>query len=139
MILAKLKETAESSLGRPITHAVITVPAAFNNAQRQATKDACVIAGLPLLSILNEPSAAALDYCLDKNWLELRYVIVFDLGGGGLDVSLMTVASGVINVIAIAGDTHLGGEDIDTRLVNYFADEFRQRYHKGSCAWFFLY
>ena len=112
MILVKMKEIAENYLGRDIKHAVITVPAYFNDAQRQATKDAGTIAGLDVLRIINEPTAAAIAYGMDKKKGE-QNIIVFDLGGGTFDVSLLTIDNGVFEVAATAGDTHLGGEDFD--------------------------
>lgn len=122
MILAKLKADAEAYLGEPITKAVITVPAYFNDSQRQATKDAGKIAGLDVLRIINEPTAAALAYGLDKK--ENETILVFDLGGGTFDVSILEVGEGVIEVKATNGDTHLGGDDWDERIVNWVADEF---------------
>jgi len=112
MILTKMKETAESYLGQDVTRAVITVPAYFNDAQRQATKDAGAIAGLEVLRIINEPSAAAIAYGLDKKGSE-KNVVVFDLGGGTFDVSMLSIENGIFEVLATAGDTHLGGEDFD--------------------------
>src|SRR5271166_1207371 len=123
-ILRKLKLDAEAELGVPITQAVITVPAYFNDAQRQATKDAGRIAGLEVLRIINEPTAAALAYGLDKKKNET--VLVFDLGGGTFDVSILDIGDGVIEVRATAGDTHLGGDDFDRRIVDYLADEFKR-------------
>ena len=111
MVLTKMKEVAENYLGEEVNHAVITVPAYFNDAQRQATKDAGAIAGLNVLRIINEPTAAAIAYGLDKK--EESNVLVFDLGGGTFDVSLLTMENGVFEVLATAGDTHLGGEDFD--------------------------
>jgi molecular chaperone DnaK len=124
MILGKLKTDAEAYLGEPVTQAVITVPAYFNDAQRQATKDAGKIAGLEVLRIINEPTAAALAYGLDKKKDET--ILVFDLGGGTFDVSLLEVGEGVVEVKATNGDTHLGGDDWDQRIVNWVADEFRK-------------
>src|SRR5690348_17366929 len=121
MILTKLKEAAESYLGEKVTQAVITVPAYFNDAQRQATKDAGKIAGLEVMRIINEPTAAALAYGLDKKKNET--ILVFDLGGGTFDVSLLDVGDGVFEVRATSGDTHLGGDDFDKRIVDYLADE----------------
>src|SRR6267154_1344625 len=121
-ILQKMKETAESHLGEKVTEAVITVPAYFNDAQRQATKDAGRIAGLEVLRIINEPTAAALAYGLDKKKSET--VLVYDLGGGTFDVSILDIGDGVVEVRATAGDTHLGGDDFDRRIVDYLADEF---------------
>ncbi len=124
MILGKLKRDAESYLGEPVTKAVITVPAYFNDSQRQATKDAGKIAGLEVLRIINEPTAASLAYGLDKK--ELETILVFDLGGGTFDVSILEVGEGVVEVKATAGDTFLGGDDWDQRLVDYVADEFKK-------------
>lgn len=124
MVLAKLKSDAESYLGETITKAVITVPAYFNDSQRQATKDAGKIAGLEVMRIINEPTAAALAYGLDKKANET--ILVFDLGGGTFDVSLLEVGDGVVEVKATNGDTHLGGDDWDQRIVNWVADEFKK-------------
>jgi len=124
MILAKLKQDAEAYLGEPVTQAVITVPAYFNDSQRQATKDAGKIAGLDVLRIINEPTAAALAYGLDKKKDET--ILVFDLGGGTFDVSLLEVGEGVVEVKATNGDTHLGGDDWDQKIVHWAADEFRK-------------
>jgi molecular chaperone DnaK len=124
MILAKLKADAEAYLGEPVTKAVITVPAYFNDMQRQATKDAGKIAGLEVMRIINEPTAAALAYGLDKKANET--ILVFDLGGGTFDVSLLDVGEGVIEVKATNGDTHLGGDDWDQRIVNWVADEYKK-------------
>ena len=126
MILAKLKADAEAYLGEPVTKAVITVPAYFNDSQRQATKDAGRIAGLEVLRIINEPTAAALAYGLDKKKNET--ILVFDLGGGTFDVSILEVGEGVIEVKSTNGDTHLGGDNWDERLVNYIADEFKKEH-----------
>ncbi|KAK0512483.1 hypothetical protein JMJ35_005611 [Cladonia borealis] len=125
MVLGKMKEIAESYLGKTVTSAVITVPAYFNDNQRQATKDAGTIAGLNVLRVVNEPTAAAIAYGLDRTGEE-RQIIVYDLGGGTFDVSLLTIDNGVFEVQATAGDTHLGGEDFDQRIINYFA----KRYNK---------
>jgi heat shock protein 1/8 len=127
MVLEEMKKTAESYLGYPITKAVVTVPAYFNDAQRQSTKDACRIAGLEALRIINEPTAAALAYGLDKNFEGERNVLIFDLGGGTFDVSLLTIEDGIFEVKATAGDTHLGGEDFDSRMVNHFVEEFKRK------------
>ncbi len=124
MILAKLKADAEAYLGGPVTQAVITVPAYFNDSQRQATKDAGKIAGLEVMRIINEPTASALAYGLDKKKNEK--ILVFDLGGGTFDVSVLEVGEGVIEVKATNGDTHLGGDDWDQRIVNWAADEFKR-------------
>jgi molecular chaperone DnaK (HSP70) len=126
MILVKMKEVAENYLGKTVKHAVITVPAYFNDAQRQATKDAGLIAGLDVLRIINEPTAAAIAYGLDKKSGE-KNVIVFDLGGGTFDVSLLTIDNGVFEVVATAGDTHLGGEDFDQRLTEHFVKVFKKK------------
>jgi len=125
MVLAKLKADAEAYLGEPVTQAVITVPAYFNDAQRQATKDAGKIAGLDVLRIINEPTAAALAYGLDKKKNET--ILVFDLGGGTFDVSVLEVGDGVVEVKATNGDTHLGGDDWDQKIVNWAAEEFRKQ------------
>ena len=124
MILQKMKETAEDYLGEKVTQAVITVPAYFNDAQRQATKDAGKIAGLEVLRIINEPTAAALSYGLDKN--DGKTIAVYDLGGGTFDVSILEIGDGVFEVKSTNGDTFLGGEDFDMRLVDYLADEFKK-------------
>jgi molecular chaperone DnaK len=124
MILAKLKNDAEAYLGEPVTKAVITVPAYFNDSQRQATKDAGKIAGLEVMRIINEPTAAALAYGLDKK--ENETILVFDLGGGTFDVSLLEVGDGVVEVKATNGDTHLGGDDWDQAVLNWAADEFQK-------------
>ena len=125
MILGKLKADAEAYLGEPVTQAVITVPAYFNDSQRQATKDAGKIAGLDVLRIINEPTAAALAYGLDKKQNET--ILVFDLGGGTFDVSVLEVGDGVVEVKATAGDTHLGGDDYDQALTDWIAEEFRKQ------------
>ncbi|TDZ25509.1 Endoplasmic reticulum chaperone BiP [Colletotrichum orbiculare MAFF 240422] len=126
MILGKMKEVAENYLGKKVTHAVVTVPAYFNDNQRQATKDAGVIAGLNVLRIVNEPTAAAIAYGLDKTGNE-RQIIVYDLGGGTFDVSLLSIDQGVFEVLATAGDTHLGGEDFDQRVINFFAKSYNKK------------
>ena len=123
-ILQKMKETAESYLGEDVTQAVITVPAYFNDAQRQATKDAGKIAGLEVLRIINEPTAAALAYGLDKE--ETQTIAVYDLGGGTFDVTILEIDDGLFEVKSTNGDTFLGGEDFDMRIVNYLADEFKK-------------
>ncbi|KAK5645797.1 hypothetical protein RI129_004261 [Pyrocoelia pectoralis] len=131
MVLVKMREIAESFLGGKISDAVITVPAYFNDSQRQATKDAGAIAGLNVLRIINEPTAAALAYGLDKNLKGERHVLIFDLGGGTFDVSILTIDEGsLFEVKSTAGDTHLGGEDFDNRLVNHFVEEFKRKHHK---------
>lgn len=131
MVLLKMKETAEAYLGTTVANAVVTVPAYFNDSQRQATKDAGVISGLNVLRIINEPTAAAIAYGLDKKVSGERNVLIFDLGGGTFDVSLLTIEEGIFEVKATAGDTHLGGEDFDNRLVNHFAQEFKRKHKKG--------
>ena len=123
-ILQKMKETAEGYLGEDVSQAVITVPAYFNDAQRQATKDAGKIAGLEVLRIINEPTAAALAYGLDKN--ESKTIAVYDLGGGTFDVTILEIDDGLFEVKSTNGDTFLGGEDFDMRIVNYLADEFKK-------------
>ena len=130
MILTKMKETAEGYLGGTVTDAVITVPAYFNDSQRQATKDAGLIAGLNVLRIINEPTAAAIAYGLDKKKQGEHNVLIFDLGGGTFDVSLLIIEDGIFEVKATAGDTHLGGEDFDHRLVNHFIAEFKRKHKK---------
>lgn len=126
MVLVKMKETAEAYLGKKISHAVVTVPAYFNDAQRQATKDAGSIAGLNVLRIINEPTAAAIAYGLDKKEGE-KNVLVFDLGGGTFDVSLLTIDNGVFEVVATNGDTHLGGEDFDQRVMEHFMKVYKKK------------
>ncbi|KAK7202639.1 dnaK-type molecular chaperone BiP [Myxozyma melibiosi] len=128
MILGKMKEIAESYLGKKVTHAVVTVPAYFNDAQRQATKDAGTISGLNVLRIVNEPTAAAIAYGLNKGDGE-RQIIVYDLGGGTFDVSLLSIESGVFEVMATAGDTHLGGEDFDNRVIKYFTKLYNKKHN----------
>ncbi|BFZ60979.1 Hsp70 chaperone [Saitoella coloradoensis] len=131
MILVKMKETAEAALGGTVKDAVITVPAYFNDSQRQATKDAGLISGLNVLRIINEPTAAAIAYGLDKKAeAGEKNVLIFDLGGGTFDVSLLTIEEGIFEVKATAGDTHLGGEDFDNRLVNHFIQEFKRKFKK---------
>jgi len=129
MVLAKMKETAEAYLGKDVKNAVITVPAYFNDSQRQATKDAGAIAGLTVLRIINEPTAAAIAYGLDRKGRE-KNVLIFDLGGGTFDVSLLSIEEGIFEVKATAGDTHLGGEDFDNRLVDHFIAEFKRKFRK---------
>jgi len=126
MILRKLKQDAEAYLGEEVTQAVITVPAYFNDSQRQATKDAGKIAGLEVLRIINEPTAASLAYGLDREGAET--ILVFDLGGGTFDVSILEVGEGVVEVKATSGDTYLGGDDWDQRIIDYVADEFKKEY-----------
>ncbi|CCE63178.1 hypothetical protein TPHA_0E00830 [Tetrapisispora phaffii CBS 4417] len=130
MILTKMKETAEGYLGGEVKDAVVTVPAYFNDSQRQATKDAGTIAGLNVLRIINEPTAAAIAYGLDKKGTKEHNVLIFDLGGGTFDVSLLSIDEGIFEVKATAGDTHLGGEDFDNRVVNHLAQEFQRKYKK---------
>lgn len=126
MVLGKMKETAEAYLGKKVTHAVVTVPAYFNDAQRQATKDAGAISGLNVMRIINEPTAAAIAYGLDKKDGE-KNVLVFDLGGGTFDVSLLTIDNGVFEVVATNGDTHLGGEDFDQRVMDHFIKLYKKK------------
>ncbi|XP_067931606.1 heat shock protein 70 A1-like [Watersipora subatra] len=131
MVLTSMKETAEAYLGEKVTEAVVTVPAYFNDSQRQSTKDAGVIAGLNVKRIINEPTAAALAYGLDKNLQADKNVLIFDLGGGTFDVSILTIAEGsMFEVRSTAGNTHLGGEDFDNRLVEHFAKEFERKHKK---------
>lgn len=127
MVLTKMKETAEAYLGKQVKKAVITVPAYFNDSQRQATKDAGLIAGLNVLRIINEPTAAAIAYGLDKRGKGERNVLIFDLGGGTFDVSLLTIEDGIFEVKATAGDTHLGGEDFDNKIVEHCAADFLKK------------
>src|SRR6187200_2026406 len=124
MILQKLKQAAEEYLGQPVTKAVITVPAYFNDSQRQATKEAGTIAGLEVLRIVNEPTAAALAYGLDKKKDET--IAVYDLGGGTFDISILEIGEGVVEVKATNGDTHLGGDDFDQKIMEWIADEYRK-------------
>jgi len=126
MVLNKMKEVAEAYLGKKVTHAVVTVPAYFNDAQRQATKDAGTISGLNVMRIINEPTAAAIAYGLDKKEGE-KNVLVFDLGGGTFDVSLLTIDNGVFEVVSTNGDTHLGGEDFDQRVIDYFIKLYKKK------------
>merc|ERR1712121_373100 len=131
MVLTKMKETAEAYLGTEIKDAVITVPAYFNDSQRQATKDAGVISGLNVLRIINEPTAAAIAYGLDKKKGATECnVLIFDLGGGTFDVSILTIEEGIFEVTSTAGDTHLGGEDFDNRMVDHFVNEFKRKHKK---------
>jgi len=130
MVLTKMKETAEAYLGKTVTDAVVTVPAYFNDSQRQATKDAGTISGLNVMRIINEPTAAAIAYGLDKKVGAERNVLIFDLGGGTFDVSVLTIEDGIFEVKSTSGDTHLGGEDFDNRMVNFFVDEFKRKYKK---------
>ena len=129
MVLTKMKETAEAYLGEKVTDAVITVPAYFNDSQRHATKDAGAIAGLNVLRIINEPTAAAIAYGLDKGAKDEKNVLIFDLGGGTFDVSVLSIDGGVFEVKATGGDTHLGGEDFDNRVVDHFIKEFKRKHH----------
>jgi L1 cell adhesion molecule like protein len=129
MVLIKMREVSEAFIGKEVKNAVITVPAYFNDSQRQATKDAGAIAGLNVLRIINEPTAAAIAYGLDKKGGE-HNVLIFDLGGGTFDVSLLTIEEGIFEVKATAGDTHLGGEDFDNRLVDHFVGEFKRKHRK---------
>ena len=127
MVLIKMKEIAEAYIGEGVTDAVITVPAYFNDSQRQSTKDAGAIAGLNVLRIINEPTAAAIAYGLDNKGDGEKNVLIFDLGGGTFDVSLLNIDDGIFEVKATAGDTHLGGEDFDNILVNHFTQEFKRK------------
>lgn len=129
MVLTKMREIAEAYLRKTVTNAVVTVPTYFNDSQRQATKDAGTIAGLNVLRIINEPTAAAIAYGLDKVGAE-RNVLIFDLGGGTFDVSILTIEDGIFEVKSTAGDTHLGGEDFDNRMVNHFIAEFNRKHKK---------
>ena len=145
MILTKMKETAEAYLGEKVTQAVITVPAYFNDAQRQATKDAGRIAGLEVLRIINEPTAASLAYGLEKDGNQK--ILVYDLGGGTFDVSILDIGDGVFEVLATNGNTRLGGDDFDQRIIDYVADQFQKEngidlrkehqpaVHHGGCQW----
>merc|ERR1712238_247386 len=136
MVLTKMKETAEQYLGKTIKDAVVTVPAYFNDSQRQATKDAGIISGLNVLRIINEPTAAAIAYGLDKKKSSTAEsnVLIFDLGGGTFDVSILTIEDGIFEVKSTAGDTHLGGEDFDNRMVNHFVQEFKRKHKKDLTA-----
>merc|ERR1712013_541082 len=136
MVLTKMKETSEAYLGCDVKDVVVTVPAYFNDSQRQATKDAGIIAGLNVLRIINEPTAAAIAYGLDKKQSgqeDEQNVLIFDLGGGTFDVSLLSIDDGVFEVKATAGDTHLGGEDFDNILVDFFVKEFKRK-NKADCT-----
>ncbi|XP_024171588.2 heat shock cognate 70 kDa protein [Rosa chinensis] len=132
MILVKMREIAEAYIGSTVNNAVVTVPAYFNDFQRQATKDAGVIAGMNIIRIINEPTAAAIAYGLDRkgNTVGGKNVLIFDLGGGTFDVSLLKIEEGIFEVKATAGDTHLGGEDFDNRMVNHFVQEFKRKHEK---------
>ena len=134
MVLLMMKEIAEAYLGKTVTNAVITVPACFNDSQRQATKDAGTIAGLNVRRIINEPIAAAIAYGQDKKGLGERHILIFDLGGGTFDVAVVTIEDGIIEVRSTASDTHLGGEDFDNRLVNHFIQEFKRKHKKDMSA-----
>ena len=132
MVLSKMKDISEAFLGTTVKDVVVTVPAYFNDSQRQATKDAGIIAGLNVMRIINEPTAAAIAYGLDKGSTSsvAKNVLFFDFGGGTLDVSLVRIKGGIVEVKAIAGDTHLGGQDLDNGMVNHFMNEFKQKYKK---------
>merc|ERR1712159_143575 len=130
MVLVKMREVAEAYLGVKCNDAVITVPAYFNDSQRQATKDAGAIAGLNVMRIINEPTAAAIAYGLDKKSEGEKNILIFDLGGGTFDVSILTIEDGIFEVKSTAGDTHLGGEDFDNRLVNHFVADFKRKHKK---------
>jgi len=134
MVLIKMKEVAEAYLGKKMNNAVVTVPAYFNDSQRQATKDAGTIAGLNVLRIINEPTAAAIAYGLDKKDAGEKNILIFDLGGGTFDVSILTIEDGIFEVKSTAGDTHLGGEDFDNRMVNHFVQEFKRKHKKDLTA-----
>merc|ERR1712160_81559 len=134
MVLTKMKEIAEAYLGKEVKNAVVTVPAYFNDSQRQATKDAGTIAGLNVLRIINEPTAAAIAYGLDKKDAGEKNILIFDLGGGTFDVSILTIEDGIFEVKSTAGDTHLGGEDFDNRMVNHFVQEFKRKHKKDLTA-----
>merc|ERR1739840_91454 len=127
MVLTKMKEIAEAYLGKEVNNAVVTVPAYFNDSQRQATKDAGSISGLNVLRIINEPTAAAIAYGLDKKGSGERNVLIYDLGGGTFDVSILTIEDGIFEVKSTAGDTHLGGEDFDNRIVDFCLQDFKRK------------
>jgi len=127
MVLIKMKENAEAYLSKTVQNAVVTVPAYFNDSQRQATKDAGAIAGLNILRIINEPTAAAIAYGLDKKSSQEKNVLIFDFGGGTFDVSVLTIDEGLFEVKATSGHTHLGGEDIDNRLVDFCIAKFKKK------------
>jgi len=127
MVLTKMKETAEAFLGNKLNDVVITVPAYFNDSQRQATKDAGTIAGLNVLRMINEPTAAAIAYGLDKKGTGERNILIYDMGGGTFDVSILTIDDGIFEVKATAGDTHLGGEDFDNRIVDFCMQDFKRK------------
>ncbi|KAG1899923.1 heat shock protein 70 [Suillus fuscotomentosus] len=132
MVLLKMKETTEPYLGYNISNAIVTVPAYFDDSQRQATKDAGTISGMNVLHIVNQPTAAAITYGLDKNIIGEGNIPIFNLGGGTFDVLLLTIEEGTFKVKATAGDTHLGGEDFGNRLVNHFAQGFKRKHKKGE-------
>ena len=134
MVLTKMRETAEAYLGKTVTDVVVTVPAYFNDSQRQATKDAGTIAGVNVLRIINEPTAAAIAYGLDKKVGTERNVLIFDLGGGTFDVSILTIEDGIFEVKSTSGDTHLGGEDFDSRMVDHFMKEFQRKHKKNMSS-----
>lgn len=127
MVLNRMKEIAENYLGQKVKNAVVTVPAYFNDAQRTATKDAGTISGLNVVRVLNEPTAAAIAYGLDKKQGE-KNILVFDLGGGTFDVSILTIDNGVFEVIATSGDTHLGGQDFDQRVMEFYIKLMKKKY-----------
>ena len=127
MVLRKMKETAEAYLGEKVADAVITVPAYFNDSQRQATKDAGATAGLNVLRITNEPTAAAIAYALDKKGSGERNILIYDMGGGTFDVTLLTTEDGIFEVKATAGDAHLGGQDFDNRIVDFCLKDFNRK------------
>ena len=130
MVLARLKENAEAYLKTTVTDVVVTVPAYFNDMQRQSIKDACTIAGLNTLRLISAPTAAAIAYGLKNKVRDERNVVMFDLGGGTFDVSVLTIEDGIFEVQSVSGDTHLGGEDFDQRMVNYFIEEFKRKFKK---------
>jgi L1 cell adhesion molecule like protein len=127
MVLNKMREVAEAYLGKKVDKAVITVPAYFNDSQRQATKDAGIIAGLNVLRIINEPTAAAIAYGLDRKEVQERNILIFDLGGGTFDVSILSIEEGIFEVKSTNGNTHLGGEDFDMKLVDYCREDFKRK------------
>ncbi|CAL1392276.1 unnamed protein product [Linum trigynum] len=131
MVLGKMKETAESFLGKQVTNAVVTVPACFNDSQRQATKDAGTIAGLNVVRIINEPTAGALAYGVKKDSRTKRNILVYDLGGGTFDVSVLKIDNGEFKVLATGGDAHLGGGDFDQRVIEYFVNLIKRKYRKN--------
>merc|ERR550525_1931013 len=130
MVLTRMKTTAESYLGEEVKNAVVTVPAYFNDQQRQATKDAGTIAGLNVLRIINEPTAAAISYGLGKKATTEINVLIFDMGGGTFDVSVLSIDEGIFEVKATAGNTHLGGEDFDQRMMDHFVRDFKRKHRK---------